>query len=45
MVHSEFKLADFGFSKFKREGQEAPLEFIDGGTATWGENAPVFFGK
>ncbi|KAF2811553.1 uncharacterized protein BDZ99DRAFT_518812 [Mytilinidion resinicola] len=35
-VHGEFKLADFGFAKFKRKGETVPTEVIEGGTQTYG---------
>ena len=37
-VHGEFKLADFGFAKFKKRCPEkAPMEYIEGGTETYGK--------
>lgn len=36
-IHEEFKLADFGFAKFKRRTEEIPREFIDGGTENYGQ--------
>ncbi|KAI1335788.1 hypothetical protein F5Y15DRAFT_222823 [Xylariaceae sp. FL0016] len=36
-VHGEFKLADFGFAKFKRKAlDQVPEEFMTGGTETYG---------
>ncbi|EXJ79744.1 serine/threonine protein kinase [Capronia epimyces CBS 606.96] len=35
-VHGEYKLADFGFAKFKRIKEEPPTEYIEGGTQTYG---------
>ncbi|EXJ80449.1 serine/threonine protein kinase [Capronia coronata CBS 617.96] len=42
-VHGEFKLADFGFAKFKRRRNELPTEYIEGGTQTYGppETDPI----
>ncbi|KAF2477652.1 uncharacterized protein BDR25DRAFT_299514 [Lindgomyces ingoldianus] len=41
-VHGEFKLADFGFSRFseKKGRGEVPTQYIEGGTDTYG--APEF---
>ncbi|OAP62701.1 hypothetical protein AYL99_01928 [Fonsecaea erecta] len=36
-VHGEFKLVDFGFTKFKKKGNQAtPREYMVGGTQTYG---------
>lgn len=35
-VYGEFKLSDFGFAKFANYSNR-PLSYIDGGTATYGE--------
>ncbi|OAG42928.1 hypothetical protein AYO21_02879 [Fonsecaea monophora] len=36
-VHGEFKLVDFGFTKFKKKGSQAiPMEYMDGGTQSYG---------
>jgi serine/threonine protein kinase len=37
-VHGEFKLADFGFAKFKKRAPDRkPMEYIEGGTETYGK--------
>jgi serine/threonine protein kinase len=40
-VHGEFKLADFGFAKFKRRGEAVPTEVIEGGTQTYGMDSLI----
>lgn len=36
-VHGEFKLADFGFARFKHRSKDKPTEYIEGGTETYGK--------
>jgi serine/threonine protein kinase len=36
IVNDEYKLADFGFAKFKGQGSEMPLEYLEGGTEAYG---------
>jgi serine/threonine protein kinase len=40
MVHGEFKLADFGFAKFKQRGEDVPRQPYEGGTETFGRRIP-----